>query len=182
MAGTEHRILLLGASGMLFTDTGPSGTLPALLVAELTRREPGIAWFCDAVEIPPARNMPDRVTAALDAHHPDVVVLSASSSYFTYEYVSATVRRRWPKLFSLVSDVSTGLREASGGGFEGGRSARGWLFRAPRWLGRRLIGAEPFMKVENAIENTRASIDVVTARGGIVTIFKHPTMSERYVT
>ena len=70
MAGETHTVLMLGSSGMVFTDTGPSGTLPKLLEAELSRRVPNSSWLCDSEEIPPARDLPRRVRAAVEARRP----------------------------------------------------------------------------------------------------------------
>jgi len=170
-------ILLLGASGVVFTDTGPSGSLASLLAAELSRRSPERDWTAAAREIPPARDMPDRVRAAVAAGRPDAVVLAVSASYFTYEYVSARVRRRWPLLYRLARSIGDALRSASGGGFEGSASARGWLFRLPRTAARAVVGAEPYMKVENAIANSRASLAFLVEEARLPVLFKLPTMS-----
>jgi hypothetical protein len=173
----NRKILMLGSSGITWTDRGPSGTLPNLVIAELSRRRPEVGWSSVAVEIPPAREMPERVAAAVQAHAPDVAVFAPASSYFTYDSVSARVRRKWPWLFRPSRSVADGLRGASGGGMQGGASARGWLFRAPRLAADRLIGAEPYMKVEHAIANVLGAIAVLTARPGLAIVCKLPRIS-----
>jgi hypothetical protein len=172
-----RKILMLGSSGVTWTDTDPSGTLPNLVIAELARSSPDFAWTAVAVEIPPSREMPERVAAAVRAHTPDVVVFAAASSYFTYDSVSARVRHKWPWLFRPSRSVADGLRGASGGGIQGGGSARGWLFRAPRLVAERLIGAEPYMKVEHATANTLAALTVLEEQPGLAWVCKLPVMS-----
>ena len=168
MAGQARTVMLLGSSGMTWTDTGPSGTLPKLLEAELSRRVPGVVWLCDGVEIPPARNMAARVRAEVESHRPAVVVLGPSGSYYTYDSVIARVRRRWPRLFGLSKSLGEGLKAASGSGIQGSSSPRGLLFRAPQALAARVIGAEPYMKVEHAIANAREALEYAAAQEGLV--------------
>jgi hypothetical protein len=164
---------------MLFSDTGPSGVMSSLLRAELDTGAPACEWTCESVEIPPARDMPERVAAAVDEKKPAAVVMSFSASYFTYDFVIARVRRRWPRLYGLTQALTRELRDAAGGGWSGGQSVRGLLYRAPRWLGARLIGAEPFMKVEHAAANACAALSYLAAREEIVVVCKLPAMQVR---
>jgi len=177
VAELARTVLLLGSSGMVYTDTGSDGSLPNLLAAELTQRTPSATWIGCAVEIPPARDMASRVAEAVQKHRPDAVVLATSASYVTYDYIVARVRRRWPRLFGAVRALSSGLKALSGPGFEGSSTARGWLFRAPRWFALQVVGEEPYMRVAHAGSNVRAALDYLADQAGLVTICKLPTMS-----
>jgi len=168
---------MLGSSGVTYSDTGPAGTLPNLLRAELTERRPDATWVVEAEEIPPARDMPDRVAAAVEAHRPDVVVAMMASNYFTYDSVSARVRRRWPALFRATRALSARVKLVAGGGVEGSASPRGWLFRGPRWLASRLVGAEPYMKLDNATDNSRLALEYLGGLPDIVAVCKLPATS-----
>jgi hypothetical protein len=69
------------------------------------------------------------------------------------------------------------MKRWAGGGFEGSRSPRGWIFRGPRWLTARLLGMDTHMKVEHAIENTSAALAYLVKREDLLTILKLPTIS-----
>lgn len=177
-ASPTARVLLLGSSGMVFTDTGPSGMLPNLLREELAGREPRIRWECEAAEVPPGRDMQARVAAAIDRDDVVAVVLAISASYFAYDYVVARVRRRWPRLYPLARRLAGEVKLASGGGFAGGSSVRGALFNGPRYLASRVLGAEPYMRLDHVIPNTIASLDTIARRQGIVAVCKLPSMNQ----
>jgi hypothetical protein len=162
---------------MVFTDTGPDGTLPALLRGELSARAPG-EWQCLGFEAPPARNMPASVAALLDEHSPAAVLIAFSASYFTYDFVIARVRRRWPRAYPLFSRLTGGVKVASGGGWAGGDSLRGAIFKLPQAAAKAVIGAEPYIKLDHAIENARLALETAAGRPGLVIGCKLPTMNQ----
>jgi hypothetical protein len=173
----SYKVLLLGSSGLTHTDSGPSGAPSALLAAELKHRAPGVEWVCDAATVAPTRNMADRVAAVVERERPDVVLLAPAGTYFTYDYVVVRLRRIAPRLYDRALWLSRRMKRWAGGGFEGSKSPRGWIFRLPRWLGARLLGMEPHMKVEHAIENTSEALGYLVKQEDVVTLFKLPTIS-----
>jgi hypothetical protein len=175
----ETNVLLLGASGMLFSDAGPEATLGALLQRELSSRRGEVDWRCFAEEIPPARDMAARVAAAVEHRPPAAVVLAISASYFTYDYVVARVRRRWPRLYPLARRLTGETQRVAGAGIQGSDSLRGELFRLPRRFATAVVGAEPYMKVEHAVENTVAALDVLRGLPGVITLCDLPRMNTR---
>lgn len=173
----RHKVLLIGSSGVTFSESGPADTLAGLLERELTRRAPEAEWECLCFEASPTRNMADVVSATVEREAGDVVLLAPASSYFTYEYVVVRLRRISPRLYARTVAWTTWLKRMAGGGLEGSASPRGWLFRAPRWVGARVLGMEPRMKVEYAIENTTAALRWLVKQESVVTLVKLPTTS-----
>jgi hypothetical protein len=169
--------LMLGSSAVTWSDGGPERSMPKLLEAELSRRMPDAGWSCRGEEIPPGRDLRERVSASVEAARPSVVALDASASYFTYDYVVARIWRSWPWLFGASRSFGGALKAAFGHGFEGSRSRRGWLFQLPRSLAVRVIGAEPYMNVEHASTNMRDALEYLAGRQAMVSICKLPTIA-----
>jgi hypothetical protein len=177
MAGRQLKVLLLGSSGVNYSDTGPANSLTNLLAAELSRRAPHVTWTCECENIRPFSDMPERVQQAVEREQPDVVYLAPAASYFTYAFVVLRLRRLAPRLYKPAVALSRHMRRLAGGGLEGSPSPRGWLFRGPHWLAERLLGTEPSIGVDDAIENVSASLRYLVKQESLVTLFKVPTMS-----
>jgi hypothetical protein len=173
----DYKVLLLGHSGLTYSDSGPPGMHASLLKAELQRQAPAIDWQCAVMPVAPVRNMAAKVAEAVEQEKPDVVFLAPAGTYFTYDYVVVRLRRMAPRLYDRAMRLSRTLKRWAGEGFEGSPSPRGWVFRGPRWLGARLLGTAPLLDVEHAIENTSAALGYLIKRENLVTILKLPTMS-----
>jgi hypothetical protein len=122
--------------------------------------------------MPPTRDLPEKVAAVVEREEPVAAILGFSSSYFVYESVLARVRRRSPFLYEAARPWVARLKDASGPGLAGGSSARGLLFRAPHAIAERLIGAEPFMKLEHAIANARGAMLWLGTHPGLTVLCK----------
>jgi hypothetical protein len=162
---------------MTFSDSGPEKALPSLLERELKEALPSFDWLVLGEEMPPTRDLHARVAARVEQHEAAVVVLAVSASYFTYDYVAARVRRRWPWLYGLTRTSGDRMRSAAGGGHEG-RGTFAWVYRLPRRLAEFVIGAEPYMKVEHAVANTAAALSYLSAKHGLVAMMRLPFVAE----
>lgn len=167
-------VLVFGASNVLFTDAGLDASLFELLRRELETRAPAVEWDLLAAEVPPARVMAQRTLDLVTEHGATAAYYMPSSSYFAYDFVIARVRRRYPWAAGLVDRLSGGLKEAAGGEFEGATGARGSLFRAPRRLAEAVIGAEPYIRTEFAIENTVTTMRRLAAIEGFRLVARQP--------
>jgi hypothetical protein len=167
-------LLVFGASNVLFTDAGPEASLFELIRQELESRAPDVAWKLSAAEVPPARNMPDRVLDIVRREGAIGAYYMPSSTYFAYDFVIARVRRRYPWAAGLVARLGGGLKAAAGGEYEGASSARGELFRWPRAVAERLIGAEPYIRTDHAIQNTVETVNRLSRIEHFVLVAREP--------
>jgi hypothetical protein len=167
-------VLVFGASNVLYSDAGPENSLFALIEKELRSHARDVEWKLVAAEIPPARNMAERTLAAVHEHGATAAYYMPSSTYFAYDFVIARVRRRYPWAAGLVSTLGGGIKGAAGGEFEGAAGARGLLFRLPRRVADALIGAEPHIRTEHAIENTVTTMRRLAAIEGFYLVAREP--------
>ncbi len=182
-------ILIFGASNVLYSDAGPEASLFALVKQELEAKRPDIEWDLVSGEIPPARNMPARTLDLVREHGATAAYYMPSSTYFAYDFVIARVRRRYPWAQGLVARFGEGLKEAAGGEYEGADGVRGQIFRVPRRLAEAVIGAEPYISTDHAIDNTVATIQrlakvegfFLVAREPFTRIRTNPAKLERYL-
>lgn len=189
MAERLVNVLVFGASNVLFSDAGPEASLFALLGATLESQAPEISWHLVAAEIPPARNMAARTLEAVRTSGATAAYYMPSSSYFAYDFVVARVRRRYPWALGLVERLGGGLKEAAGGQFEGATGPRGLLYRVPHLVAEKVIGAEPYIRTDYAIQNTvstlrqLAELDdfVLVAREPFTRVRTHPAKLRRYL-
>lgn len=167
-------VLVFGASNVLFSDAGPDASLFAFIKQELESKAPRVDWELLAAEIPPARNMAARTMELVTRHGAMVAYYMPSSTYFAYDFVVARVRRRYPWAQGFVAKFGGGLKEAAGGQFEGAEGLRGQLFRIPRRFAEAVIGAEPYIRTEHAIDNTVTTIQRLAEIEGFSLVAREP--------
>lgn len=167
-------VLVFGASNVLYSDAGPDASLFAFIKKELETARPDVAWELVAGEVPPARNMAVRTMELVERHGVTAAYYMPSSTYFAYDFVIARVRRRYPWARGFVAKLGSGLKEAAGGQFEGAGGFRGQLFRIPRRIAEAVVGAEPYIRTDRAIENTVTTIQRLAEIEGFVFVAREP--------
>lgn len=156
----RYKILILGSSAYTYTESDPKEAFPALLEGHLSSLLPEIDWKCDSEIVYTTLTMPPRVRRMVHQYEPDIVVLKVSSMHFARSDVINVLRRKAPFLFRPARSFAQWLRDVvGGGGPRGAETPRGWLYRAPRWVVERLIGSEPTITVEDAIEVIGDTVD-----------------------
>jgi hypothetical protein len=141
----HYRVLVMGSSDVTYSDSGESGGLPALVRTELPHRFPGIEWHVDQALLYPTASMAARAEQQIDLAQPEVVYLSMGANTFVEKSVVNAIRRKLPLLYPLARFLTARTKSLAGGRAEGDPGVLGVLFRAPRGLGRRLIGLEPLL-------------------------------------
>jgi hypothetical protein len=167
-------VLVFGASNVLYSDAGPEDSLFALIEKELRSAAPDIDWKLVAAEIPPARNMADRAVATVRDTGATAAYYMPSSTYFAYDFVIGRVRRRYPWAAGFASRLGGGIKSAAGGEFEGVAGPRGLLYRLPHRLAEAVIGAEPYIRTEHAIENTVTTMRRLAEIDGFYLVAREP--------
>ncbi|HEY7269657.1 MAG TPA: hypothetical protein VH951_07505 [Dehalococcoidia bacterium] len=154
-------LLVLGSSNVTFQSDGSSTT--ALLAKELDAIEPH-AWVIRGVDLAPGRKMADEAVASIDAHRPDVALLSLNAQPSVYESVLIKVRRRWPRLLAAASAVEAWLRPRGGASASVRGRFLGWSYRAAQNAALATIGGETALAVEHNIENVSACLQRLAGR------------------
>lgn len=163
---SRNKILVLGDSTFSYTEGDPAHRFPVFFKTHLERDLPDVDWECDSEILYTTLTMATRVTAAMQRHQPDTVVLKISAMNFSREDIVNVVRDRWPALYRPTKTGAAWLRSAAGGGPRGAQGPRGWIYRGPHGLLSKVIGAEPGVSVEEAVEAVRQSIKEVLRKEG----------------
>lgn len=176
----RYKVLVLGSSTYTYTEGDPNHAFPALLHSHLSASRPDVAWECDSEIVYTTLTMPGRVRKIVRESDPDLVMLMVSSMHFTRDDVVNVLRRRAPFLYRPARSFAQWLRDViGGGGPRGANSARGWLYRAPRWLVERVVGSEPTITVEDAVEVVTETIDDLLRVEDLSVIVGLPTAMSR---
>lgn len=146
------KVLILGSSQYSYTEADPAHAFPRLALPYLQQLAPEVEWETLSEIVYTTFTMPDRVQRLVEKHQPDAVVMHVSSIHFARNDVINALARKVPFLFKPARAFAQWLRDVSGGGPRGARSPRGWLYRAPRWLVERLVGSEPTLSLEDALD------------------------------
>jgi hypothetical protein len=154
----SKRLLFAGSSQIRHSESPDQPSLPDLTCRRLTELQPATPWTPAVAIAYPLPNMAAQVAKALAADSPDSIVLFLGSSTFAEHKVEYSLRRRSRTLARLLRRASGSALGAAGGGTEGSASPRGLLFRLPRGLARRILGAAPLVQPEVALEAVRTTI------------------------
>ena len=156
------KLLMLGSSGVRFSDPEEGRTLPELIEDELNRSEAG-TWKVDSELVYPMPNMPERVMSYVEKHMPQALLLTLGATVFAEESVMFNIRRRFPRLYGPASRLIAAGKALAGGGPEGSASVRGAVFRAPGRLAARVLGTAPLVEPADALNATIATLELVAA-------------------
>jgi len=160
-----YKLLVLGSSDITFTDTGEAGTVPAKIKAELRRRFPATTWDLDSALLYPTERMAEFAASHIDRFQPDAIFLSMGTNTFVERSVVHSLRRRLPILYPIASRLSRTAKAIGGGRAEGSPGPWGVLFRAPRSLGRLVLGTAPLIDPEVALKATAETFEMLAGRG-----------------
>ncbi len=155
------KVLLLGPSGILIVEGYPSETMAQHLGEALARAVPEAEWQCIPGLLFVAEGMAKRSSTLVERHRPDAIALLLGAPPFADDFVVNRIRRLWPRAYPLALRLSQAIKIAAGGGSEGSGGPRGLIFRLPRLLGLRLIGAEPGLSVDSAVRCATETIDAL---------------------
>jgi hypothetical protein len=176
-----RKVLLIGSSLFTFSETDASESLPHLLEEELAGRLPGVSWHCQARVLFQGATSLRKLKEWLGEIEPDVVVFEVSSYQFVHRAVTLRVKNRWPRLYGPVAALMGGLKRAGGGSFDGGRSARGLIFRIPLLAAHRLVGGDAELSLHDSLDGFFAGLDEVRRREDISLICSMPKLQWREV-
>src|SRR5262249_3194234 len=154
-------VLMLGPSGILETQGGTTGTMADMMCASLQARRPDIEWNCRPEAFYISDRMAARAVRIVEREKPRAVVLMIGSPAFADDFVVYRIRELWPPAFQASLWLSRTVKAIAGGGGEGSRSPRGTLFRLPRRLGIKLIGAAPIYRMEAALGYARECVEAL---------------------
>jgi len=104
----------------------------------------------------------------IDHSRPAAVVLTLVSDSFARDVPIAVVRRRWPRLYPVARSLADRLKKGAGGGFV--QRPRGWIYRLPRWVVIQLIGAEPEIPLDAAVDSAKDALDELVRREDVLVI------------
>ncbi len=175
-------VLLLGPSGILETEDGATGTMADMLRDSLASLHPEVEWSCRPEVFFVSESMAERAVRIVQRDRPDAVALLIGSPAFADDFVVYRIRRLFPPLFEGSLALSRWIKGLAGGKTEGAAGPRGLIFRLPYRIARRLIGAEPAIALERAIDCAKETVDALVrledvalvCRGGIA----HPFYSD----
>jgi hypothetical protein len=168
-------VLLLGPSGILETEDGATGTMADMMRESLEGIAPDVAWSCRPQVFFISEQMAERALKAVRSQKPEAVVVMMGSPAFADDFVVYRLRELFPPVFGPSLKLSRLVKGLAGGAGEGSASARGAIFRLPRRVGVRLIGAAPVYRLDDALRYSRETIDTlvrledvaVVCRGGV---------------
>ena len=157
---TEARhVLLLSSSAVSYSEAERGDSLLALLEQELNRQRSEVAWRCSGTVLYVTPDMAARALNEVASAGPDIILLRPTSQAFMHDDVVSAIRYRWPRLYRTAVRIADTLRGWSGGERWGGASARGLIFRIPRWVAIKLFGVAPRVPVEQAAECVKETLD-----------------------
>lgn len=168
-------VLLLGPSGVFETEGGATGTMADMLRQSLGRLHPDTAWTCKAQFFYISETMAERVVKVVRQEQPDAVAFLVGSPAFADDFVVYRIRELFPQLFEASLRLSRMIKVIAGGGSEGSGGPRGLVFRLPRRLVAKVLGASPICPLDDAIRLTEQTIDslvrleelALVCRGGV---------------
>lgn len=172
---TDERVVaLLGPSMIFFSENGEASTMLGLQQAALAGAAPQVRWRCEGRILFPGESMARRAEALVEATKPAAVVLVLSAFQFAHESVSLRIRERWPRLYPAARYLMEKVRGLAGGGFEGSRSPRGWLFRLPRQLALWLIGGASDITPEAFLAYSKEALVALSRHEDLIVICRMP--------
>ncbi len=168
-------VVLLGPSGILETEGGVSGTMADMLRDRLEALNPDVDWSCWPEIFFISEGMAGRAVRIVSREKPDAAVIMIGSPAFADDFVVYRIRELCPPLFEASLRFSRLIKAIAGGKGEGSPTARGWLFRLPRRIGVKLIGARPVYSFNDALRYSKETIDAlvrledvaIVCRGGV---------------
>jgi hypothetical protein len=163
------RVFLVGSSQLKYSETGNGPTIASLTVDAL-RRLSGEDWAGEAELAYPLPGMTARVQDFVTGNNPDAVVLFLGSSVFAEEKMEYALNKKSKFLYGLLRPLVGNLKKVGGGGTEGAPGIRGLVFRAPRAVGRMLIGTAPLVEPDVAWDQVRQTISFLATRGPLLVI------------
>jgi hypothetical protein len=167
-------VLFLGSSGADYDADSPS--VIDLMRPELGARSSEAAWELASERLYFSPSMARRAAAQVEAHRPDVVVLFFSSINLVLDNTLSRVGRRRSAVRRAADALMQLLRRLGGGGLRGAPGPRGWLFRGPQWLARRLLGQAPLVRLDDAVDQAGETIDAILTAGAPRLICRLSTM------
>jgi len=175
------RTLILGRSNLDFTEPGAEdASSPTLLKSYLASRAPGFEHELVTASLYFGDRMASRAAELIEREHPDAAFVQIGTNSIEEEFVVWAIQARWPRLYPLALTIAQRLKSAAAGGAEGANGLRGQLFRVPRALARRLLGAEPGNDLHEALRCTKETVDALARfedRGAAVQLM--PTVRTR---
>ncbi len=169
-----YKVHVFGPSTLHFSDTTPGDSLLGLTQEALAESWPEGEWHCSATLLYLAPNIAARVEEVVERELPDLVLLRLPDMQLLQDYVVYRIRERWPSLYRPAVRISRWLNDLAGGGPRGARRFRGWIFRAPRWLLANAIGVAPAMRVDEAVESVRQTLDMLGRREDLQVVYSLP--------
>jgi len=160
-------VLLLGASNLIYTEGAPTATAGAMVERELSAH----ASAPLRAEVRPlflGPRMAELAGRYVDQTKPVAVVLTLVSDSFALDVPMAVIRRRWPRLYPLARALADRLKKAARGGVVA--RPRSWIYRLPRWAVIKVIGAEPDVPLDVAVDSVKETIDELVRREDLVVI------------
>ncbi len=152
------RILVLGSSEVLFTDSGPADVFVTMLATALAGLAPERQWEVRGYVAYQMPSMPDRCLSLARRESPDLILLWLSGSVLAEETVTFAIYHKLPLLYQVIDRVGNLGRAIAGGGTEGAPSLRGQIFRAPRALAKLAFGRASLVPPRVAEESTRQTL------------------------
>ncbi len=169
-----HRTVLLLGSSAISQDGAEF--LRQRLAESMAGAGPTGAWSFETGALFFGGGMAQRAENEASRREPDAVVLHLVSYQLVDDAVSFSVRRRWPRLYRLVLRVSARLKLFAGGFHEGAPGPRGWLFRLPRAVAARVLGMEPDVAIDDAIQCTKDTIDALLRQERVAVVCQLPDL------
>lgn len=170
------RVVVAGHSNLMHSPEGPEMSSIALLHATLTRLAPSAEWECLPAYVPMLRPMAASIEEAIHEARPDAAVLTLTGTAFAQEYVLNKLRRRWRRLYRPMLHSARWLKDAARA-TDPVFTPRRLLFRLPEALAFRIIGGEPYMRLDRAIEIAKDAIETLVRHEDVVTVVRLPGVS-----
>lgn len=169
------KVLVFGASTLVYSETTPEESSIKLIERRLRELDPETDWQCVPSVLYYSPGMPRRVHQVIERERPDMVYFRPPGMQLVNDYVINRIRERWPRLYNSSTRVAELFNRLAGGGPDGAPGARGWLFRGPRWLLAKTIGAAPAMRVPEAVAVVRETLDDVLRIEDLTVVYSVPS-------
>lgn len=155
------RTVLFGASNLSHTEPGTDAATPALLRNLITAAAPAFEHEVIASPLQYGERMAERVRTVIEREAADAAFVQLGTYSMEQDFIVYAIRRRWPALFPVAMRLAVRLNKLSGVGLDGGRGARGSLYRVPKAMVRQITGADPRLPIESVVAWGKETIDVL---------------------